>query len=651
MDFLKNNNRFSFLYGGEDIFSHNFTKSVEEKGNELTTTYLFDDGLKVTNIAKKYPEYDAYEWVNYFENTGDKDTKLISQLWDASCDVKIGAADKFEWVAKFPDIDDLTRIYNPRGSDCSAEDFSTDIRWLHENIYQNAFYLDDKKYYTSDEARSSGGKSAPFFNIENKGQGVIVAIGWTGQWECELLRKEESVEIKSGIKNTEFVLYPNEKIRTSSVVIMSYKGDYFDAQNKWRRLVKAEFSPVTSINEVPFCSGIWGGMESKKAIEKIEAVNKYEIPVEYFWMDAGWYGGNTKPTPDEFEGDWPEYTGDWRISPLIHPNGMLDITKKIKECNKKFLLWFEPERVRKQVPIAKEHPEYFMKYENEDNLHLNLGIPEAFDYCLETLSEIIEKLDIKCYRQDFNFDPQEFWRAEDEPNRHGITEIKHINGLYKLWDSLIERFPGLVIDNCASGGRRIDIETMRRSIPLWRSDVQCPANYTPEFSQLHQMNFSLWMPYSGTGTGRVCENYNFRSAYAAGLTCNLTFSAKDSYCDDEKIMLWYKERAEEYLKVRKYFDGDIYHLTEPSRSLTEWNGVQWNRPEEKDGMVQVFKHKRSPYQTAGFMLRGIDESKNYLITDIDGGEFEVSGKDLAENGFSVTVEEQQVAKIYLYKQI
>ena len=651
MEFLKKNERLSFLYGGEDAFSQNFSKQIEEKGNEIVTTYLFEDGLKVTNIAKKYPEYDAYEWVNYFENTGDKNTQLISELWDASCDVKIGQADKFEWVAKFPDIDDLTRIYNPMGSECASEDFSVDIRYLHENRYKNAFYLDDRKYFMSDEARSSGGNHAPFFNIHNKGQGVIVAIGWTGQWECEFLRKTDAVEIKSGIKNTEFVLYPNEKIRTSSVVIMSYKGDFFESQNKWRRLVRAEFSPIADVSEVPFCSGLWGGMESQKVIEKIEAVEKYEIPVEYFWMDAGWYGANTKPTPDEFEGDWPLYTGDWRISTLIHPNGMLDIKEKIKGMNKKFLLWFEPERVRKQVPIAKEHPEYFMKYVNEDNLHLNLGIPEAFDYCLETLSGIIEKLDIKCYRQDFNFDPQKFWRAEDKENRHGITEIKHINGLYKLWDSLLERFPGLVIDNCASGGRRIDIETLRRSIPLWRSDVQCPSNYTPEFSQMHNMNFSLWMPYSGTGTGRVCEDYNIRSAYAPGLTCNLTFSARDSYCDDEKVMCWYKERAEEFLKVREYFAGDIYHLTEPSRDLTVWSAVQWDRPENNDGMVQVFKHKQSPYKTAVFALRGIDENKNYLITDIDGGEFEISGKELEEHGFTVTVDEKEAAKIFFYKQI
>ncbi len=647
MEFLKNSERISFLYGGEDVFLNKFEKRIEEKGNELVTEYLFEDGLKVTNIAKKHPEYDAYEWVNYFENTGDKNTKLISELWDSDCDVKIGPADKYEWVADIKDIDYLTKIYNPRGSDNSAEDFSTDIRYMFENEYQNAIHLDLKKCFATEDGRSSSGKSAPFFNIHNKGQGVIISIGWTGQWKCEFLRKEDAINIKTGIKNTEFVLYPGEKFRTSSVAVMTYKGDFYDSQNKWRRFLRNEIIPIKRCKDVPFCSSVWGGMESKLVLEKIDSINKFEIPVEYIWMDAGWYGAKTKPTPDAFEGDWPEYTGDWRISSIIHPNGMTDIAQKIKESNKKFLLWFEPERVKKQMPIAKEHPEYFMKTEDDGSLLLNLAIPEAFDYCLKTISDMIEKLDIKCYRQDFNFDPQEIWRNEDTENRCGISEIKHINGLYKFWDTLLEKFPGLIIDNCAGGGRRIDFETIKRTVPLWRSDAVCPNNYAPEIAQMHNMNCSLWIPYSGSNTGTINENYNFRSSYAPGLTSGCT--ARENL--DDKVMAWQKERADEYLKVRSYFDGDIYHLTRPSRDLTVWTGVQWNRPEENDGMVQVFKHKESPYSTANFKLKGIDADKSYLFTDVDGGECEVSGKDIIEKGFSVVIAENQAAKIYFYKQL
>lgn len=55
--------------------------------------------------------------------------------------------------------------------------------------------------------------------------------------------------------------------------------------------------------------------------------------------------------------------------------------------------------------------------------------------------------------------------------------------------------------------------------------------------------------------------------------------------------------------------------------------------------------------TGVLACRGIDENKNYLITDIDGGEVEMSGKELLENGFMVTVDEKEVAKIFFYNQI
>ena len=162
-------------------------------------------------------------------------------------------------------------------------------------------------------------------------------------------------------------------------------------------------------------------------------------------MDAGWYGSTTAPTPDEFEGDWPEYTGDWSVSPLIHPNGLKDVSKAVHEAGKKFLLWFEPERVRKSTPIAKEHPEYFIHPNwQEDNLLLNLGDEKAWEYCFNTLSSHIEEIGIDCYRQDFNFDPLPYWRLSDEDDRKGITEIKYINGLYRLWDTLLEKFPKLL---------------------------------------------------------------------------------------------------------------------------------------------------------------------------------------------------------------
>lgn len=359
------------------------------------------------------------------------------------------------------------------------------------------------------------------------------------------------------------------------------------------------------------------------------------------------------PTSNEFEGDWWTRAGDWRISKNIHPQEMKDVSKAIHDAGMKFLLWFEPERAMNNTPAVKEHPEYFLRdRDKKENWSLlNLGDEAAWDYCYGVLEKHIKELEIDCYRQDFNCEPLERWRANDAEDRKGITEIKYINGFYKLWDALLDRFPGLIIDNCASGGRRIDIETLKRSIPLWRSDFQCSANFEPEGTQCHTLTYNLWMPYSGSGAGRIHGEYEIRSAYADSMTTNYSFAEDEEFCDTQEKIDFIKKYTNEYLKVRAYFCEDIYPLAQVSDTTDSWCAVQFDRPSQNDGMVQVFRRENSPYETASFMLREICADKTYRFTDLDGGEFDISGKDLAENGLHLTVAEKRKAKIYIYKAV
>lgn len=112
---------------------------------------------------------------------------------------------------------------------------------------------------------------------------------------------------------------------------------------------------------------------------------------------------------------------------------------------------------------------------SHENLLLDLGRPDAWQYAFEQISDKVSSLHLTWYRQDCNIVPLPYWRGVDTPDWRGMYEIHHIMGLYRLWNAPRVRFPGLMIDNCASGGRRIDIVTMRRAILLWRSNAQCPA--------------------------------------------------------------------------------------------------------------------------------------------------------------------------------
>ena len=79
--------------------------------------------------------------------------------------------------------------------------------------------------------------------------------------------------------------------------------------------------------------------------------------------------------------------------------------------------------------------------------------------------------------------------------------------------------------------------------------------------------------------------------------------------------------------------------------------MQFNRPSYGDGIIEVFRREHSPYETAIFELKGIDKESNYKFTDLDGGEFTISGSEIVEKGLKLTVAEKRKAKIYIYQAV
>ena len=143
--------------------------------------------------------------------------------------------------------------------------------------------------------------------------------------------------------------------------------------------------------------------------------------------------------------------------------------------------------------------------------------------------------------------------------------------------------------------------------------------------------------------------YRIRSAYAGAMTTNYSFSEREKYCDTQEKIDFIDKYTNEYLRVRPYFSEDYYPLTEFSDKLDTWCAVQFNRPKKCDGIIQVWRREESPYESAKFFLRGIDENSNYIISDADGGDMKISGKSLVNDGFNVALPDRRVAKIYFYK--
>ena len=129
---------------------------------------------------------------------------------------------------------------------------------------------------------------------------------------------------------------------------------------------------------------------------------------------------------------------------------------------------------------------------------LNLGNEEARRRITGRLAEDIERYHLRVLHVDFNFAPLSYWRMNDAPDRKGVSEILYNRSLYKMWGDLLARFPNLIIDNCASGGRRLDYEALRYSIPFFRTDYSCFLDSLDEGHQLQTYYLNHFIPVSGT---------------------------------------------------------------------------------------------------------------------------------------------------------
>lgn len=653
--------KFSFCYGESNrsvaSASETTLKKYKDKVVE-TSVYKTGDGLEAIRTKTEFEDFDAVYIETEFLNNSSKVSENISNISDI--DMTFDTSDVQELPTGYMSSDIMPTVFSTRGSLCMKSDFAQIVKRIFKG--------------KETEFRCSGGRSSndtmPFFTYKQGNEGYVIALGWSGQWKLVFSRDEGNVFVKGGIENADFPLYPNERIRTASAIILHFTGAVENGQNAFRRLIKNHFSIIGQGERdkyAPLSVLGWGGMSSEKMVERIEEFKRYELGFEYYWVDAGWYGESTLPCPDEHTGDWGNHTGNWCINKTYHSDGFRTVTDKLKEVNMKFLLWFEPERVVKSTPIAKEHPEMLLNIDKSPNSLINLGSKEAQSYIFDILSEKIESLSISCLRVDFNINPLDFWLKNDKQGEKGKTEVLYINGLYKLLDSLLERFPHLIIDNCASGGRRIDIEMLKRTVPLSISDYECGVDYDVEASQFQMIGISKYIPYFGIATAKVpYDTYRIRSTYAPSMQNCCWGYEKTSFdgADMERID-FVKRMNAEYKRVRPYYSSDFYRLIEATvydvhasrlpfeyenADDTTWTAYQFDRPEENDGLIGFFRRRKSPFDRCTVELRAIDENAAYTLEDLDTGDIaQISGKELKY--FIAVLPERCMAKLYIYTKI
>ncbi len=598
----------------KNVSDWSFEKGEPERSKSGETTVITlthkKSGLKVRVRGTIYENRATCEWTVYIENTTQSNSPVIKDFYAADCGVETGISD----------------LYVSKGSDPAADDFQ--MKHTFVNFIPMRF-------------TANGGRTEsflPYFNISGKTNGAVLALGWTGQWYASLAQRFGSVAIKAKQEEFNAYLLPGEEVRSPLVSLTFYDGDNplkgFNTFRDWQKDITVIQGENTSLNGFVIANE-FSTLTCDQMIEKVNSIDESVMNgIDYFWMDAGWYKYN--------EG-WYDGVGNWIPDENRFPNTIKPLSDAMAAKGKKFLLWYEPERVRENTVLYNKGVENKgWTVQIDDNIMWNMANDGACDYLCEYILNSMKTNGVSMYRQDFNFTPLAYWEKSDKEyfgGRTGITENHYVTNLYRYLDFLLEGIDGLVIDNCASGGKRLDIEMMRRSVPLWRSDYNCGnedgtiKDDVLEATQSMTYGLSFWIPYSGT-------NRYFHSEYAsrsAILTHQSTYDPP-------------AEEFTKYSKVSEYMTGRYFPLTDGGTDLSAFHAMQFDCGNASEGAAVIYKREKAEAGEYRLVLNGLDPEALYSVYSVDFPDnvTEIKGSRLMQNGITIPAGKTPGAYIVFY---
>lgn len=592
-----------FSYDGQEYsgFNRDFerlssTSEQINRGECHTTLYRhIPSGTLWTVTIRHYPKYNALEW--QAEIYAPEKTGIFSDI---------------RYQLNVPGTHGrLLGNYGDEGGGYKEFDFSLD----NERVYQEAETGRPTHYVF------------PYYRLETDQNKITTVLSWQGAWFSQFEQAADEVNISMGQKNICAYLEKGEGFRLPLMLIQEYHSD---PANAWRRfyidcnmpLVKGErVKPLLAA-----FNGVCAGLNNDIVRRVKETYDAHGIDYDFWWFDAGWGTDGTGP---HSKSGWWYHGVNFEMNFEAFPDGLEWLGKALKREGRDFMLWFEPEVVR----TPPEHLEEFFKahpqFKREWFLGtfqkewcgiiltaqlMDLGNAECLKWLEERIFEVMDRAEANIFRIDFNIPPAQIWAEHDRPDRKGITENHYCAGYLQLLKDIQSRYPGILMDSCASGGGRNDLETLRLMLPLHYTDYQDIApEDTNSFIYMQQVLYR-WFPYFKGWINAFCvsDKYAARAAYNPSVALAIRPEEMDDL-DFDKL----KEDINEWYGINKAYMGNYYELEKASNNNTDIKAFMFFNKEENLGFVMVFCPENCTQTAYRAVLQGLEAQKIYSLEDID----------------------------------
>jgi alpha-galactosidase len=462
-------------------------------------------------------------------------------------------------------------------------------------------------------------------SLENSGECYGGALAWSGNYRLAFQVDEwRTLNVVSGINPflSAWSLKPGESFSTPEMIYTfsnEGRGQVSRNLHDWGR--KYGMTGGTEIHDIVLNS--WEGAYFTFDENTLSGMmnDAAEMGIETFALDDGWFG-NKYPRNNDDAG-----LGDWQTNTKKLPRGLDYLIDYAHSKGLKFGLWIEPEMVNPESELAENHPEWIVQSNGREKitwrnqLLLDLSNPKVQDFVFNVFDSLLTTHPgIEYVKWDANRHVDQAGSTYLSDSEQTHFWVAYTEGLYTVYDRIRAKYPNFVIQDCASGGGRLDYGALKYHNEYWTSD-----NTDPLSRIFIQYGTTLIYPPVGAAS-HVSTSPNhqtlrmtplkFRFDVAMTGRLGMELQPKDIQGDDRVF-------AEEAIKNYKEFvrplvtHGDLYRLKSPYDE-GGWASQLFVAKSKQSAVFYAFSlepHLRGIYPT--IKLNGLDPNKNYQIKEIN----------------------------------
>lgn len=487
-------------------------------------------------------------------------------------------------------------------------------RWMNERQLQRAPIQTGTWLREGREGRSGHDFTIVEFAVANganfeHGEVWGVSLAWSGN-NRNLIERTSIGRISIGAGELllpgEAILKQGQTYEAPRVVAVYDQQGIDGASHRFHQQQRSRATHPTNVRPRPVTLNVWEAVYFDHDLAKLTELAEVagRIGVERFVLDDGWFGARR----DDHAG-----LGDWTVSSDVWPEGLGPLVEVVKKNGMEFGLWFEGEMVNSDSDLYRAHPDWILHTADRvpptfrNQQVLDLTHEGAFNHVLNQTDAILSEYDIAYIKWDHN-------RVLTEAANFGRPAVRNQTlAIYRLFDELKLRHPGLEIESCASGGGRIDLEMIEHADRFWTSDnndslERQSINRNTMIAIAPELLGTHVGPTKAHSTGRT-HSHTFRATTAlwghAGLEWDLTEANPDEL---ELLTNWIT-----YYKAKRglLHTGKVIR-TEHAEPNTYVHGVV--SQDAAEALFMVAQLRPSAYsRPANIRLTGLDALTNYRV--------------------------------------